>query len=715
MPERGAASTRCGVGMTGMERPPAPPRTAAIVADAVAHALWWGVYFAFVESLAAFGAPERYPDAFSPELWVGLLLAALTYSLILFIPSIVLSLVLLKLGRRLAAAGAWLIPAILAIGLWILLARYWEAPAPFVTVLIGGATLGLATLLAAVRPRFQQHAWTPPALARAAAVSGILAAAALGQRIPTEGHFMRIVYGGAYCWLALVLVALLVTARKSGWASVVVLVIGIAVPGGVLVGNILPLAAQEEAVGPNLLFITCDAMRADKCSLYDGPVSTPALERLASRGAVLERCYALAPWTVPSVYSLLQAREVPGLTPGDSIKDKKADTLSYVFDPDYPTLAQLLQERGYSTAAFVANPLLRPVPRGGFVRGFESTSLLNTHDLYQCPFGQFGPLPVLTAAALSWTPQLCTPYPRDFTGVLTRQARNFIRRHRNGSFFVWIHYMDPHDPFDPPAIYRTRTGPWPYFTLVKSDAILRRWDIPSIDDTSRIPLTTDEMDYAESLYDGSVRYVDARIGQLLDEIESSELTGQSYVCVSSDHGEEFREHGRFYHGQSLYDELMRVPLVVAGPGIKQARHSEPVSAMHLMRTFAGLLDFEAPAEWHGEDLAPALEGQEAIAELPCYSHATNFKSPEPQQMIVRGEYKLIRGLETGEIMLFDLRKDPAELLDVHQEHPELAADLLGLLEDWSVSFPHTFDEAQMGGQHVPQGQMRELMESLGYL
>jgi arylsulfatase A-like enzyme len=355
-----------------------------------------------------------------------------------------------------------------------------------------------------------------------------------------------------------------------------------------LVGAIAgPLSARRPAtvqastspsgrVPERIILITVDTLRADALSSYRAAAPrTSAIDRLAGDGVVFEHAVAPAPWTLPSLVSI-----VTGLLPAAH----RATGFTSTVSPTITTLAKYLHDRGYQTAAIVHNDLLNP--KNGLSEGFAE--YVSLHEQW---FGDSLGMKALQAAAPTWFPPLSWPTNDDQTKVVTE----WLESNRDRNFFLWMHYFDPHAPYAPPREYRI-AEPHP--------AIGGAFDGPKMAMQGFFVPSVEERQAIRSLYDGEVRYVDANIGRVIATLERLRLYDGSLIVFTSDHGEEFWEHGRAGHGHSLYDELLRVPLIVKLPGAKaRGRSSAVVSTASVTPT---ILDASGIRYDEGNMSAPSL-------------------------------------------------------------------------------------------------------------
>lgn len=425
--------------------------------------------------------------------------------------------------------------------------------------------------------------------------------------------------------------------------------------------------------GPPIILITADTMRADVSGLYGGPALTPNLEAIAdSNAAVFERGYALAPWTLPSMFGLFASYVPPGLTPGAGRDAWKEEITLYRMPGSPRTLAEILRDRGYNTGAFVANSLLRDPE--GILRGFDEHIVTGhrTHTLAS-------PLrmtPFLESLAFALGLPFVEAWPVDTTRLLTAQARAFIAAKAGRSYFLWVHFMDPHTAFAPPRSYLAASWPWRIYC--NADPF---WGTPLTDGAGRVSLTEEQQLNVRALYEGETEYVDSAVGAVWDAVAAQGAADAVYFAFTSDHGEELWEHGAFGHGHTLFDELVRVPLLLRGPGIRAARIEGPISCIDLMPTLADLAGAAPDETWQGRSLAAGLRGEGVLAASPAFARGTNaFAGGGPLEMVAADGRKLILDIESGLYTLYDIETDPAERRDLLNGMPP-PADLETLLAE----------------------------------
>ncbi len=432
-------------------------------------------------------------------------------------------------------------------------------------------------------------------------------------------------------------------------------------PGALLVVSILAACGRSGAPQPSLeslLLVTVDTLRADHVGAYGGPVPTPAMDELAREGVLVEGACTPTPSTGPAHVSLLT-----GLYPW------KHGVLANAvpFDAaDLPNLAALADDAGLATAAFVSSYVLHR--RWGFARGFDTFHFAPTH-----PFLREGRLVPFwsraeraTDAALSW-----------------------LESHRSERFFVWVHYFDPHDPYQPPRGYaRPRDEPVDLEGKSLPPGIRSRAQLANLN----------------RRYRGEIAYTDAHVGRLLEGLRRLGLYERTAVILTSDHGEGMGDHGLLGHGQNLFDELVLVPLLIRAPNIEGGRRLVgPAQLEDLMPTALSLLGLAVPDGLDGYDLLPWLRGdtdrspRDAVlgqrAPFPD-KPGLYFERAWPRKWI--GE--LPKGGET-----FRLDDDPREVRGTRSTQvPAALREATG-------------GEASTGRPQVLDEESRRALEALGYL
>ena len=186
-------------------------------------------------------------------------------------------------------------------------------------------------------------------------------------------------------------------------------------------------------------------------------------------------------------------------------------------------------------------------------------------------------------------------------------------------------------------------------------------------------------------YDSEIAYVDTYIGKLIASLKDQGLYEDTVFVLTSDHGEAFKDHGLFFHGQNLYNEVIKVPLIVRVPGWKPREVEGPISLIDLAPTHLDLVGLTIPTDFEGQSLAPAMLGQEPVPNRPVFSELlpyTNWK--EHHKAVIHGDLKYVNVLTAGTTQLYDLKADPKEQKDLSRDpaYKEKAAKMRATLDTW---------------------------------
>jgi choline-sulfatase len=409
---------------------------------------------------------------------------------------------------------------------------------------------------------------------------------------------------------------------------------------------------------PNVLLLLVDTFRRDRLGCYGArPSPSPTLDALALRGLVFEQAVAQAPWTMPSVATILTGLYpqshgmVAGQHPGAGALAGHVDADTAFLPDGVATLAEHAERGGVTTVGVSANPIVSRDTN--LARGFET-------------FVEFG----MDQARQEWVAA-----PRVNDAFL-----RWLGEHRGHRFLAYLHYMDTHDPYTPPAAFRPAPPPGVRPQIAAGNVAplalqINRHGAP--------PLPAVEVDYLRALYDGEIRGWDAALGELLTGLERLGVEQSTLVVVVADHGEEFQDHGRLKHGIDLYDELIHVPLVIAGPGVVPGRTAVPAQGIDLFPTVAAALGLPAPPGLPGQNLLGTPVARPAFADTR-YGVAADGGALRLIAVRTPG-WKLIQAPDLGRTELYDLTHDPGE----HQDRSGAAdgAALATELARWEATVP----------------------------
>jgi arylsulfatase A-like enzyme len=451
---------------------------------------------------------------------------------------------------------------------------------------------------------------------------------------------------------------------------------------------------------PNVLLISIDSLRPDHLHCYGyGPETSPNIDRLAAEGVVFEHVIADSSWTLPTHVSLLT-----GLT---------SQVHRVTFDghrlaPERTTLPEVLGAAGYRTHGIWSGPYLHPI--FGFDQGFGPGDYVGVigPSAYDDPdfFGGDDPREVARTRR-----QLNQASHRTITSpAVTRRAVDFLEAHGNEPFFLFLHYFDVHYDYVPP------------------EEIWRRFDPDYRGNLTSVPFSDDgrinrempegELRHLRALYDGEIFFTDHYVGRLLDALERLGLADETLVVLTSDHGEEFFEHGEKGHRKNLFDETLRVPLVLRLPGHLEAGTRVTTQARHIdvLPTILDLLGLDGPEEVQGRSLVSASEGEAEPASREALSRLVLPGSRSSVALRTAAWKLIVRGDEERSPALYDLVADPDEARPLEAEaHAQRLADAESVLARWET------DEARLAASlpsseieiEVPQD-VRDALEQLGY-
>ena len=440
------------------------------------------------------------------------------------------------------------------------------------------------------------------------------------------------------------------------------------------------LTGCQPALPPTTVaLIVVDTLRADHVGAYGSPWKlTPHLDAIAEEGVVFSDAVATSSWTRSSVASMLTARYP------SSIQVFGRD---HALAPSVTTLAEVLKEQGYATLAVSSNANAGALY--GFARGFDHFT----------------------------TPELTRSYPDDLPihtaeGVTTKALELLDQREEPGPVFLFLHYIDPHDPYLPQPGILDEEEPAGRFDGSRRD--LHRMDRAQ-------DLTDEDRERIRFLYRGEIRYCDRWIGALLRGLEERELLDDALLVITSDHGEGLWDHGVRAHGRDLYEEMIRVPLIVRPARASAMRFpirvDTPVSLRDIAPTILDAAAANAPESFRGRSLWPLIDGSRADAAEPLFSE---LQLDHRHFAAVRdGDVKLIENrlaaAGSAALELYDLSRDPGEQVSLATVEDASARDLLDTLNRWTQSMADGAVEGTSINASSLDEATLENLRALGYL
>lgn len=412
------------------------------------------------------------------------------------------------------------------------------------------------------------------------------------------------------------------------------------------------LPALGDTEHPNILLVTLDTLRADYLGCYGNKVvQTPALDALASDGYLFEKAFAQSPFTTPSHCSIMTSTYASwhGAANGSAMKK------------DYPTLAEILQVNGYETAAFVSSTMVRSST--GLNRGFDyyEDSISTYSSLFrndECPF-------ILATCLVSWMQDNQIP-----GNTVTNRALAYLNN-VGSPFFCWLHYYDPHAPYDAPEQYK------------------RMYD-GKMD--SQLPKAIERSRYA-----GEVTYTDFQLGRIIKYFKGKDLYDEMLIIITADHGEAFGEkHDKiveYGHGKYLYDTTQHIPLIVKLPKTKAGgrRNKDIVQLIDIAPTVLDLLGATHIETFQGHSFLNLLNGHERGIGGIAYAETTKLPSigknilenDESSKLVSMrtDKFKYISDIGRERQELYDIVIDPHETVDIYSKKSELAQKYYQKIQD----------------------------------
>jgi len=384
---------------------------------------------------------------------------------------------------------------------------------------------------------------------------------------------------------------------------------------------------------PNVLLISIDTFRADHIHGYGYEFeTTPTLDKLMRRGASFSNAISPSPWTLPSHVSLFTSLypHTHGVI-GNML----------AIGEDVSTLPPVLSKMGYAAAAFTTSPNLSP--RHGYAPGF---------DTYVCKEVS---APLVCEQALKW--------------LNTIEEKNF---------FLFLHLYDIHTDYTPLPKYLSM-----FESSYEGKIDGKGRNLYKVRE-GNIVLSEEDIRHLIALYDAEIRQLDASLGTFFKALEHRNILSNTIVVITSDHGEEFLEHGDVLHGRTLYDELIKIPLIIAGPGIPSGRLvKKQVELIDVMPTILELCGAKVPPEVEGRSLLPLLAQEQGDWTEIAFAEADHKNEEHDVKRAIRTKrYKLYYDRLTKREELYDIILDPAERQNIVEQRPDVAKILRAKLKDW---------------------------------
>ena len=426
----------------------------------------------------------------------------------------------------------------------------------------------------------------------------------------------------------------------------------------------------SERRDPNVLLIVIDTLRADHLGCYGYEKTTsPNIDKFSKTGVQFQNVYCQMPTTGPSHASIFTSRYP---------RNHGVLKNGWILSDTFQTIAEILKSNGYTTSAIISSFVLSS--QFGYSQGFDN-------------YDEAFPKGSSTYRGKFWEGRKLEGEFDQRADIATRKAINWMRQNSTGKFFLWVHYFDPHSPYDPPQPY------------VKD--FLRK-------DMSPIKKIV-------AKYDGEIRFVDDEVGKLLNEVESLGLDSNTLIIITSDHGEGLGQHGWMEHGMFLYDEQTRIPLIMRFPDLipENRTINTVIESIDIAPSILDMLGLAQEKGFSGKSFLPTIQGKEPSSLQTAFIERRQYKAGKYRNVKVRGNkfavrdkyLKYIWAPEEGTNELYKLDKDIKELYNVAQESPHIADKLEQMVKLWrnEQETPESLVE-----QSIDQKNLNKL-QSLGYV
>jgi arylsulfatase A-like enzyme len=429
-----------------------------------------------------------------------------------------------------------------------------------------------------------------------------------------------------------------------------------------------------------IILISLDTLRADHLGVYGYRHETsPSIDAFARESIVFERAVVQAPWTLPSHMSIMTS-----LYPSSHGVLNKYNHLA----DEHVTLAELLREGGYQTAAFADGAVMKGI--FGFNQGF---------DIYDSD-------------------------SRIGIALILPKVKKWIDENKSKPFFLFIHCYDIHAPYNPPPPYASIFHDFTYRGRLFPDA-----KTLGAAAKNRLKVNDEDLRHIVAHYDGGIRYVDAKIGEFLSYLQETGLKDQTLIIITSDHGEEFKEHGSFLHWRLYFKPNLHVPLIMRIPNHpkEEVRINELVQSIDILPTILDIAGLPPHQRAQGRSLLPLIKRYKNIFNRSLWRIFHPFRKEEiisfsesavhpffpwykDNISVMTDVYQMIYNTKTHSTQLFNLRADPLEKNNIASVNKEVTEHLLSQYRELDSITPNhkTLTIAL-------DDQTREQLKALGYI
>jgi len=348
----------------------------------------------------------------------------------------------------------------------------------------------------------------------------------------------------------------------------------------------------------NILFLVVDCLRADYVDINSKKAKnlTPFIEEFSKRGVCFGRAITQSSWTKTSVASM-----ITGTYPFTHNVHK----ILYKLPDELPTIAEVYKNSGYTTGYFTSNPYLSVGT--SYERGFEIRGIID----------------------------------KDYGELLNAKIMDAIEANKNTPFFFYVQYMDAHQP------YRVHSEK----DRLTKEKVMKKYDT-GLRSSGKVTISSEELSILKGLYAEEVNYTDGILKQLINHLEKIGLLEKTLVVITADHGIELFEHGGLYHSAKLYNELIRVPLIMVGSRIKEDRFIKGrVRSIDIMPTLLAYSNLKIPATVQGASLLDYINDRDInVLNLPAYSERDRTHQQLKLRTLIKDSWKIISYAKEGETL-----------------------------------------------------------------
>ncbi|MBU89916.1 hypothetical protein CMO94_00110 [Candidatus Woesearchaeota archaeon] len=421
---------------------------------------------------------------------------------------------------------------------------------------------------------------------------------------------------------------------------------------------------------PNVVFITLDTVRADHLSLYGYYLNTsPNIDNLAKDSVVFDNAVSPSPWTLPSHASFFS---------GKYLFNHNATIANQHLDNTETTLAEILRAKGYNTAGFVGGPYTKK--KYGIGQGFETYKDRIDFFEYVQTFNNWG----ITYIITEFFPGVYKILGSDgfrSSEDLNKDIFAWLDKNSKQSFFMFINYFDAHDPYNLGSEFRDQ-----FVNETKKYPDIDLWNFERYKSISE-----DTIYHLSRLYDTEIFFLDYHLGKFVNKLDELGIKNNTIIIITADHGEEFYDHGGFLHTQTLYEEVIHVPLIIYYPKeFKSKSIHNRVEAMAIFPTILDILDVEIPRDIDATSLLPLINNEQGYNKKYAFSEL--FSKPRRSDQPISANlqfksisddnWKIIEAEPNIEILppsLFNLKTDPREQKNFYDVYPNKRKELQKLI------------------------------------